>query len=260
VQLTRLPALYNMMAMIPAKDLKGLDKIEYETDPKMGTSYYSDKKVVFNEIGPEGLKQAMEDQKDPAKSKNPDYFKKTALHELGHYVDDKNNIMSGGLGKGEYGNWKNSNIDEIAGVFYKRSMASLVGGGKKPTEDDLVALLKLALKDGTAKKPASATDKLGSLFDDWDSILANAGYRDCLRVRNADASPWNHMVDAGDGRAYHEGYAGAWYSYPVSERGKGISNYQFRAPPEWFAEQFAYFRMFSDKAPPAAIARWMTTS
>jgi hypothetical protein len=258
--MTRLPALYNMMAMVPSKQLEGLKKIEYETDPTMLTSYYVDQKVVFNEIGAEGGTQAMENQADPKKTKNPDYFKMTALHELGHYVDDKNHVMDGGLGKPELGNWKNSNIGEIAEVFYNRSMKALVGGGKKPTKDDLVALLSQALATGGAKKPANAGGPLGSLFDDWDSIVANAAYLDCLQIRNADASPWNHMVDAGDGRAYHEGYAGYWYSYPVSERAKGISNYQFRAPAEWFAEQFAYFRMYSDKKPPASLAPYMTTS
>ncbi len=39
-----------------------------------------------------------------------------------------------------------------------------------------------------------------------------------------------------DGRVYQQAYSATWVSYLASERRKGITGYQWRAPGEWFAE------------------------
>ena len=258
MEVTRLPGLYNLMGMVPPEQIKGLQKIEFETDPKMGTSYYTNKKIVFNQLGDENQTEVLENQKNKKKSKTVEYYKTTGLHELGHYVDDKNHVMRDGMENPAFGNWKSTNVDEIAKVFYKKSYTGFVGPGKKPTENDLIAMLKEVLLTGLATKPKDASAPLGSLLDDWDAITTTGGYMDCMQIRDSESSPWNEMINGGDSRAYHEAYPGIWFSYPVSERSKGISNYQFRAPAEWFAEQFAYFRQFKDKKPPASIAKYMT--
>ena len=260
MEMSRLPGLYKMMTQIPAADLGGLKGIEYESDPTIGSSYYFKEKIVLTELGREGGLQTMEDQANRANDKSVDYFKMTALHELGHYVDDKYKVMDSARGNAAFGDWQDSSPAQAAEALYKRSLTGFVGTGKKPAKEDLVALLVALLSTGKAAKPADAAAKLGSLFDDWDAILANTACTDALKMSDATTYPWNNMVAAGDGRAYHGGNGGRWYSYPVAERGKGISNYQFRAPPEWFAEQFAYYRMFPGKTPPAAIARYMTAT
>jgi hypothetical protein len=44
-----------------------------------------------------------------------------------------------------------------------------------------------------------------------------------------------------DGRVYQQSYGDAWTSYALSARGKGVSDYQFRVPGEWFAELYAFY-------------------
>ncbi len=48
-----------------------------------------------------------------------------------------------------------------------------------------------------------------------------------------------------DGRVYHEAYEGQWVSYQLSARKTEVTEYQFRAPGEWFAEVYACY--FTDK-------------
>ena len=48
-----------------------------------------------------------------------------------------------------------------------------------------------------------------------------------------------------DGRVYHESYEGQWVSYQLSARKTEVTEYQFRAPGEWFAEVYACY--FTDK-------------
>jgi hypothetical protein len=47
----------------------------------------------------------------------------------------------------------------------------------------------------------------------------------------------------------HEAYAGTWYRYKHAERKKGISEYQWRAPGEWFSELYAYHHMLGKDVP-----------
>ena len=55
---------------------------------------------------------------------------------------------------------------------------------------------------------------------------------------------------------YHEAYARQWVGYKAAARGKGLTGYQFRAPPEWFAELYAGYR--SGKLGPDHPAReWL---
>ena len=44
-----------------------------------------------------------------------------------------------------------------------------------------------------------------------------------------------------DGQFFSEAYDRSWYSYDVSARDIQLSNYQFRAPSDWFAEFYASF-------------------
>lgn len=53
-----------------------------------------------------------------------------------------------------------------------------------------------------------------------------------------------------DGRNWHEAYAGDWYSYDPGIWANRISNYQMRAPGEYFAEAYAAY--YLDKMPTTA--------
>ena len=44
-----------------------------------------------------------------------------------------------------------------------------------------------------------------------------------------------------ENQVYQEAYSGQWWKYSVKVRGKGISDYQFRAPGEWFSELYSAY-------------------
>ena len=58
-------------------------------------------------------------------------------------------------------------------------------------------------------------------------------------------NPWQSASAAKactiDGICYQESYENSWTSYPIAERKKGVSGYQFRAPGEWFSELYAAY-------------------
>ena len=287
-----LPSLYDMMTKMPPTDFKGLKKIKYETDPLINTSYYGDKKVVLNALDEsEGDNHTLTNQKDPNKKELVNYLNFTALHEFGHHVDDENSVMGDNGKKTGFGQWKKEDIDSVVEAVYTAAFATLTtvtppptepttdtssgggtegtgGGAKKetkpppppPTEADLRLLVRTLLETGAAKKPASATVKpLGTLFNAWDKIEGKDGWKKCLAIRDSESSPWDHPTEIGADRAFHEGYEGDWYSYSISERTSGgISSYQFRSPVEWFAEQYAFYRLKPGATKPSAIATYLS--
>jgi hypothetical protein len=254
MSVTRLPKLFELFGQVPAKDLKNLKTLEYETDPDMGSSYYSRGKIVLNKIGSDGHTYQM-DRSKPESRVN--YFNATTLHEIGHNADDASSIMSNNMSGANFGGWKSETVDSVAAAHYETSFKSLVGTGKKPSKDHLIKMIHQVLQTGASTKPANATADLGTLFDDWNAITRSQGYRNLTLVRNDTSSPWEKNIDCSDGRSYHEGYKGVWYSYLATARATKISDYMWRAPGEWFADQYAYYRMHADKSPPASIATYV---
>lgn len=253
-----LPSIFEMMTLIPKDHFKDLEKVEYETDPLINTSYYGKKKVVLNKIGDGSHEHELENQDDPSQKERVNYHNFTALHEFGHHVDEINDVMGKNGSKAGFGQWKKESIEDVVEAVYTASFAALTGGGKTPTETDLKALVKTLLESGNATKPGSATAKpFGSLFADWANIEGKKGWAECLAIRDSEKSPWNTPVEIAGSRCYHEGYEGQWFSYASSERTAGISNYQWRSPVEWFAEQYAFYRLAPTKAKPKAIATYL---
>jgi hypothetical protein len=94
---------------------------------------------------------------------------------------------------------------------------------------------------------------------DWET-RRQAAVDWCRAIRASNGPWWNAAVCkqvAIGGRVYQESYDdGRWVSYDYAARSKGISGYQFRAAPEWFAELYAAF--FSDKLKPSNPAmKWL---
>ena len=286
VPIKSLPALYQMMTLMPKKDFDGLKKIKYETDPLINTSYYGQKKVVLNKIGDGTSEYDLVNQADPTQKERVNYFNFTALHEFGHHVDGENGVMRDHGKNAGFGQWKQETIDSVVDAVYTAAFAALTtvtpppitqppkttsgSTGEKPpeptpppppppTEADLKLLIRTLLDSGAATKPTSATVKpLGTLFNAWDKIEGKEGWKKCLAIRNPAQSPWNKPTEITAGRAFHEGYDGDWYSYDTGERTSGgISHYQFRSPVEWFAEQYAFYKLKPGKTKPTAIATYL---
>ena len=261
LSVTTLPTIYEMLAMVGENHLAGLEGLAFDTDPTTTASYYGGNKIVLNNMRDPNKEEDYQDQGDPDKQVRVKTCKTTALHELGHHVDEIKDVMGKNMEKAGFGKWKSESLDDVVTAVYTASFAALVGtgSGKTPTEQDLRALVRSLLESGKATKPTSDTDTLGSLFAEWANIEGKTGWTVCLAIRDPDGNtPWNTPVEVASGRAYHEGYDNDWYSYDVGERAAGISDYQWRSPVEWFAEQFAFYRLQPQRQKPKAIAAYLS--
>ena len=58
-------------------------------------------------------------------------------------------------------------------------------------------------------------------------------------------NPWySHLPNGGTplaGRIFQKSYASQWTAYTLAARDRKVSQYQFRAPGEWFAEAYAAY-------------------
>ncbi|NVB39562.1 hypothetical protein G6O69_17095 [Pseudenhygromyxa sp. WMMC2535] len=64
---------------------------------------------------------------------------------------------------------------------------------------------------------------------------------------NRDDSTMREMAEPFGGRYFHCSYkiekSRQWVSFEVESRKDAVSNYQYRAPGEWFAELYAHYYM-----------------
>jgi hypothetical protein len=81
--------------------------------------------------------------------------------------------------------------------------------------------------------PGSPEEAAKNAFDDWYDVATS----DNVYRRQGDCD----HIKIGD-RIYHEAYPRTWVSYLADARKQGLTGYQFRAPPEWFAELYAGYR------------------
>ena len=104
------------------------------------------------------------------------------------------------------------------------------------------------------KKKDDAVQAVWSTFDleipknatpDWKALEKHEAAAWCRTVRD---SMGNGMIFKGeakyqlpDKRVYQQGYPGQWSSYDSAAQSLGLTNYQFRAPGEWFAECYAAY-------------------
>lgn len=67
-----------------------------------------------------------------------------------------------------------------------------------------------------------------------------------IRITGGNSGLWDQGASAAgkwaiDSRVYQQAYKTTWVSYSLGVRPRGISQYQFRAPGEWFAELYAMY-------------------
>jgi hypothetical protein len=189
------------------------------------------------------------DPGDPLFGKN--MFDATVRHEVGHRVDDRvgGPAYTRTADGGEWLEWNTT-----AGMAQRIVAAS---GGKISSWADagektaILGCLQKVIDDQDpndidnrlealpftkdhATDPAHKT-KLDDITGD-DAVAA-------LRVAFSDQGPWFTATGGVilGGRIYQESYDGEWVSYKQSARAKKFSQYQFRAPGEWFAEAYATY-------------------
>ncbi|MDR7273028.1 hypothetical protein J2X20_005713 [Pelomonas saccharophila] len=174
-------------------------------------------------------------------------FDQLTLHEVGHAVDDKKKFMDGKTGAVSFGGWQKHKIEEVAQVLgdalgFFDAFAEL---GKPFLKAYLTAVLqkKKAQEDGTvtAALPNGAKP-------DWKKLAKHAAvdHAENIRLKSDSKGLW----DRGDsgaakyaigGSVFQQSYGHEWVSYALSARSAKVTDYQFRADGEWYAEAYAAF-------------------
>lgn len=247
-----LPRLYKMLAKVPDWQSKQgkFKELDFGVEPGKG-SYYSDGKISLNEIEPTegGSVKRPDTDPDGSKTVKANYFDFTTLHEVGHAVDAKIGFMSQRMEKAEFGGWKAESLDstlkwlgENAGFYGRHS-----GAPRPGKKSDLELLLRRYLTTKACAKPAAANQPMGSLISTWEAIVSDPVIVACIDGMLVDDKPWKGAGTkaakiAFVERVHHEAYANEWYSYTLASRATtGVSDYQWRAPGEWFAEIYALY-------------------
>jgi hypothetical protein len=256
-----LPRLYKLFQDLPEDHAVNemLKNLEYGTET--GDEHYynaTKKKIVLL-----ASLSADDDQdyvrQDTGAKETVKRFSATALHEIGHGVDAKNGVTEDNsrMGKSGFGKWKKEDLNSVIAAYYEAIFQKYTAGDKPATETDLKAMLGRLLTSGACAKPASPEDALGSLFANWDAISGEAAFTTwCPGIRDGQHS-WNNKYEIG-GRVYQECYEDDWWSYDLAERqSTGISNYQWRARPEWFAEAYALYHLKKVQKFPEEIAKFV---
>ncbi len=228
---THLDKIYKMFDKVPETDVvqSKMKKLSYDTANP--SAWYSDTEIQFGSAtGAENTPMEYTNPKTGAKE-HPNWFNLTALHELGHSVDDRFGIMSANGGKPGCGGWRQETVDSAA-----QAMLGLLGGTKPALDPKrLHDLTVLALRNGLTTQPPDVT------ADDWKAL---AGFFARCGTRRSAMNPWASPLDV-NGRSYHQAYSPAdggeqWVSFSMSSHAGTLSNYQWRAPGEWFAEIYSY--------------------
>ncbi len=232
--------LYDLLRDVPKSHTKGnikLQKIERYGDKTGSGSYRPSTGRIKLECGRTGdgkeeelcATRHLPDVEDDCKPKggNPPAFSFTALHEIGHAVDDKIGFMDRKGGDGDKGAWES----------YGGDVTKVADAGHTKTKYDKAAIKHyLENKAWPSLEPAKPDTMTGP---NWAKAKREAEEW-CKNIRND--LWWKgalcKAVEVG-GRVYQEAYDGDWVSYALAARTKGITGYQFRAPGEWFAELYA---------------------
>ncbi|OBY26492.1 hypothetical protein A9D60_04405 [Leisingera sp. JC1] len=168
----------------------------------------------------------------PANDEPVTFFNWNTLHEVGHAVDDKHGFMNSNGKKKEYGGWTEHGMD-ISGIADKIA---------KKFSYDTAYVTEYMAHNKSAHVPPRPEDE-ACTDEEWESRRVQM--EAFVDMASEPAQPWSSMATAKKlaigGVVYQESYPNAWNSYLLSERAKGITGYQFRAPGEWFSELYAAY-------------------
>jgi hypothetical protein len=167
-------------------------------------------------------------------------FDHVTLHELGHAVDAKKTFMATHMAGVKYGNWKTETPASVAVVVDQHFKLDVDVAFTPFNEADRRKILEHVLNEEEGK-----ADTLAGVA--WATVKTHAALVRCRALRKTSkGGQWHPGAAAAsvimNTRIYQEAYAGQWWSYPSTARDDKVSDYQFRAPGEWFAEIYtAYY-------------------
>ncbi len=239
-------ALYDAMCLLPAADtltnesLLGVTRVaegggasDHHPGTKVMTMREGD--VMYSAAYGIGLDYELEGVPEnlrPKPGKEVRRFDWNTLHEVGHAVDDKLNFTNRHLKNPSFGGWEypSKDVGPFAEVIAKHFNF----------DKDYVTQVMLH----NTNPPVPENPNPDSIEpDEWERrrITVKAWLENTFSGRN----PWQTTSSAKaceiKGRCYHESMPGYWVSYPIEERSKGVTGYQFRSPLEWFSELYAAY-------------------
>ncbi|MCB9759765.1 MAG: hypothetical protein H6739_07970 [Alphaproteobacteria bacterium] len=145
--------------------------------------------------------------------------------------------------------------------------ALATGDNAKFIRELLTEVLKLILHQQTDPIPAAQTvlarlQAYRTVTPDWNALAQDTVARICNNIHTyTGRAMWRDGRAAAEasflnGRVYSVDHDGTYFSYAMAARRKMVSNYQFNAPSEWFAELYALY--YANKLPPNHPARvWL---
>jgi hypothetical protein len=189
-------------------------------------------------------------------------FNKVVRHEVGHAVDDTIGWSKGG-GKSDAkrGGWVRYGKDYF-------TVAEMIGADAGGPISTLPAEVRTAILTAVSVQMAKRKTALAELqkavegaagFSDLDDTTRAAvlGDKALTAIETGTKTPWYTAAGGGvalGGKIYEEAYDwDGWYSYDADARSRKVSNYQFRAPGEWFAEAYAAYYEPDPRGPGAKL-------
>ena len=251
-----LEKLYGALKKVPAthtKQNRMLTEIKRSRDYTKAPHYEGgEKKEIILRFRLESDFEDWKKQKKFAKAGERWSFDAVTLHEVGHAVDAAKSFMDTHQGIAKYGGWQSVTKEQIADAvgedkgFYARWSAPDAIRGVQLTRDFLKTYLMAVLsKSDPAAELAKRPDAPIGVPAVLTVLAADPAVTCCENMRmNGGKGLYtgnNAAQFAIGGLVYQESYADQWWSYTLSARGAKVSNYQFRAPGEWYAEAYSAF-------------------
>jgi len=167
-----------------------------------------------------------DDDYAPIDDSGKNLFNMTALHEIGHAVDDRLGFMNSKMGQDAFGGWQvYTDLTPIAQAvaaaknFDEGFVRQLING-----QEPAPVVMPTDYPGGAAK-----WDKARQAVLDWHQLATKGNI--WYSYSKSKKAAIGEVV-------YQEAYANNWVSYELAERAKGVTGYQWRAPGEWFAEVY----------------------
>jgi hypothetical protein len=262
--------IYGMLAKVPEHvvgnpSLKTIRPTARPGGSKLGGQYIAEQETAEIYGRPGADKQKFGAERDKAEKKpqlpadveesclpaNTDAVETmdwTALHEIGHSLDDANNFMRSKGGDDEYGGWieYGAKIEPIAGA-----VAAWAHFDKSAAQKRYVVDLILANQPQVPPAPAGLEKEAKNALAEVQRWHKTATTPEVWKDEAASKS-----MCIGE-RIYQMPYPDEWVSYKVAARRRGLTGFQFKAPGEWFAELYAGYK--SGKLKPGHPAlKWLS--
>jgi hypothetical protein len=178
-------------------------------------------------------------------AKGANAFDHVARHEVGHAVDSAGGFSDNYCYDNAAGGfWQDEDTDTMAADLVAASGEEISSWSDAGQKTKIISTLQKFVTTKQQIKKAKiekALKKIDGLTDeDVEKIMKDKAIK-ALKAGRSD--PWE-QDDGGvalNGRIYQESYEEWWTSYRAEARDRKVSNYQFRAPPEWFAEAYAVY-------------------